>query len=140
VVQAQLNKAGFDVALNVQEQGRFIADWRASNFDGFVSLNGGGPDPDDYFGRTYQTGGATNVFKYSNPDLDKLLIGARETTDPAARKHMYDEAQRILACTGPTVNVAYGTLFAAVRDNVQGFSPMPTRSLRTLRDTTMAGK
>jgi hypothetical protein len=24
-----------------------------------------------------------------------------------------------------------------VRDNLQGFSPMPTRSLRTLRDTTM---
>jgi ABC-type transport system substrate-binding protein len=88
VVQAQLNKAGFDVALNVQEQGRFIADWRASNFDGFVSLNGGNPDPDDYFGRTYQTGGATNVFKYSNPDLDKLLIAARATTDAAARKHM----------------------------------------------------
>jgi len=135
VVQAQLNKAGFDVALNVQEQGRFIADWRASNFDGFVSLNGGAPDPDDYFGRTYQTGGATNVFKYSNPDLDKLLIAARATTDAAARKRMYDEAQRILACTGPTINLAYGTLFAAVRDDVQGFSPMPTRSLRTLRET-----
>ena len=137
VVQAQLNKAGFDVALNVQEQGRFIADWRASNFDGFVSLNGGNPDPDDYFGRTYQTGGATNVFKYSNPDLDKLLIAARATTDTAARKHMYDEAQRTLACTGPTINLAYGTLFAAVRDDVQGFSPMPTRSLRTLREATI---
>jgi peptide/nickel transport system substrate-binding protein len=140
VVQAQLNKAGFDVALNVQEQGRFIADWRASNFDGFVSLNGGAPDPDDYFGRTYQTGGATNVFKYSNPDLDKLLIAARATTDAAARKRMYDEAQRILACTGPTINLAYGTLFAAVRDDVLGFAPMPTRSLRTLREATIGAK
>jgi peptide/nickel transport system substrate-binding protein len=140
VVQAQLNKAGFDVALNVQEQGRFIADWRASNFEGFVSLNGGAPDPDDYLGRTFQTGGATNVFKYSNPDLDKLLIAARQTTDMTARKRMYDEAQRILACTGPIVTLAYGTLFAAVREDVQGFAPMPTRSLRTLRETTFSGK
>ncbi|HEY2131409.1 MAG TPA: ABC transporter substrate-binding protein [Acetobacteraceae bacterium] len=138
VVQAQLNQAGFDVSLNVQEQGRFIADWRASNFDGFVSLNSGGPDPDDYFGRTFQTGGATNVFKYSYPALDKQLIEARAATDPAVRKKIYDDVQRILACTGPVVHLAYGALFAAVRDNVQGFVPMATRSLRALRATTLA--
>lgn len=134
VVQAQMNKAGFDVQLNVQEQGKFIADWRASNFEGFVSLNGGGTDPDDYFGRTFQTGGATNVYKYSNPQVDKLLTDARASNDMGARKLMYDEAQRILACTGPVVHLAYGTLFAAERDDLQGFAPMATRSLRTLRD------
>jgi peptide/nickel transport system substrate-binding protein len=138
VVQAQLNQAGFDVSLNVQEQGRFIADWRASNFDGFVSLNSGGPDPDDYFGRSFQTGGATNVFKYSNPALDKQLMEARAATDPAARKKIYDDVQRTLACTGPVVHLAYGTLFAAVRDNVEGFAPMATRSLRALRATKLA--
>jgi peptide/nickel transport system substrate-binding protein len=135
VVQAQLNKAGFDVQLNVQEQGKFIQDWRASNFEGFVSLNGGGPDPDDYFGRTYATGGATNVFKYSNPDLDKLLAGARSETDAAKRREMYNQVQKILACTGPTVNIAYGTLFTALRDDVTGFTPIATRSLRYLRET-----
>ena len=134
VVQAQMNKAGFDVQLNVQEQGKFIADWRAGNFEGFVSLNGGGTDPDDYFGRTFQTGGATNVYKYSNPDLDKMLIAARASTDAGARKKIYDDAQKLLACTGPVVHLAYGTLFAAVRDDVAGFAPMATRSLRTLRD------
>jgi peptide/nickel transport system substrate-binding protein len=138
VVQAQLNKAGFDVQLNVQEQGKFIQDWRASNFEGFVSLNGGGPDPDDYFGRTFATGGATNVFKYSNPDLDKLLAAAREERDTAKRKQLYDQAQKMLACTGPVATIAYATLFAAERDNVQGFAPMPTRSLRYLRETTLA--
>jgi peptide/nickel transport system substrate-binding protein len=138
VVQAQLNEAGFDVALNVEEQGRFIADWRASNFDGFVSLNSGGPDPDDYFGRTFQTGGATNVFKYSDPELDKQLIAARAATDQAARKKIYDDVQRALACSGPVVHLAYGTMFAAVRGDVQGFAPMATRSLRTLRDTKLA--
>ena len=137
VIQAQLNKAGFDVTLNVQEQGKFIADWRASDFDGFVSLNGGNPDPDDYFGRTFQTGGATNVFKYSNPDLDQLLIAGRAETDPAKRKPIYDAAQRILACQGPIMHIAYGTLFAAARDDLVGYAPMPTRSLRTLRDAKL---
>jgi peptide/nickel transport system substrate-binding protein len=137
VVQAQLNKAGFDVTLNVQEQGRFIADWRASNFEGFVSLNGGGIDPDDYFGRTFQTGGATNVYKYSNPEIDQALIKARATTDTAARKAIYDKVQTELACTGPVMHLAYGTLFSAVRDDVTGFAPMATRSLRTLRDAQL---
>ncbi len=137
VVQAQLNKAGFDVTLNVQEQGKFIADWRASNFDAFVSLNGGSPDPDDYFGRSFQTGGATNVFKYSNPGLDKLLDAARAAQDPDKRRMLYFDAQAILACTGPAMPIAYGTLTSAVRDNVQGFTPIATRSLRTLRDTQL---
>ncbi len=138
VVQAQLNKAGFDVQLNVQEQGKFIADWRAGNFDGFVSLNGGGPDPDDYFGRTFQTGGATNVYKYSDPDLDTLLIAGRAESDAGKRKDDYNKAQRILACTGPVIHLAYGTLFTALRDDVRDYTPLATRSLRPLRETRIA--
>lgn len=140
VVQAQMNKAGFDVQLNVQEQGRFIADWRASKFEGFVSLNGGSPDPDDYFGRSFQTGGATNVYKYSNPDLDRQLIAARAETDQAKRKATYDEVQKTLACTGPAVVLAYGTIFTAMRNDVQGFQPMPTRALTYLRETKLGAR
>jgi peptide/nickel transport system substrate-binding protein len=138
VVQAQMNKAGFDVALNVQEQGKFIQDWRGGNFEAFASLNSGGPDPDDYFGRTFATGGATNVFKYSNPALDKLLTDARTTQNQADRKRLYDQAQRILACQGPAVHLAYGTLFTAIRSDVKGYQPNPTRSLRGLRDASIA--
>ncbi len=138
VVQAQANKAGFDMQLNVQEQGRFVADWRASNFEAFASLNAGSPDPDDYFGRAFQSNGATNVFKYASPELDKLLIAARAEQNPAARKNLYDQAQRILACTGPAIDLAYGTLYTAVRSNVVGFEPIATRSLRYLRETKIA--
>jgi peptide/nickel transport system substrate-binding protein len=137
VVQAQMNKAGFEVTLNVQEQGRFIQGWRAGDFEAFASLNSGGPDPDDYFGRTFATGGATNVFKYSNPDLDKWLTEARVSLDQRERKRLYDDAQRLLACQGPAIHVAYGTLFTAVRDDVTGFEPVATRSLRGLRDVRL---
>ena len=135
VVQAQLNKAGFEVTLNVQEQGRFIQDWRGGNFQAFASLNSGGPDPDDYFGRSFATGGATNVYKYSDPELDALLARARASRDPLARKQMYDDAQRRLACRGPAVHLAYATLFTALRADVQGFQPSALRSLRALRET-----
>jgi peptide/nickel transport system substrate-binding protein len=137
VVQAQMNKAGFDVSLNVQEQGRFIQDWRGGNFEAFASLNSGGTDPDDYFGRTFATGGATNVFKYSNPAIDTALTEARASQDVAERKRLYDEVQRTLACTGPAVHLDYGTLFTAVRTDLHGFEPNPTRSLRGLREVSI---
>lgn len=138
VVQEQAKRAGIDFTLNVQEAGRFIQDWRASNFTAFASLNSGGPDPDDYFGRSFQTGAATNVYKYSDKKLDTLLTEAREATDPAKRKTLYDQAQQILACTGPAVFLAYGTLFTAQRDSLTGFTINPTRSLRGLREATLA--
>ena len=101
VVQEQLNKAGFKVELKNQELGQFIQDWRNSNFDLFASTNAGSADPDDYFFRTFRTGGSTNVFKYSDTEIDKLLDSARTTQDQAARKATYDKVQKKLACTGP---------------------------------------
>ena len=135
VVQAQLNKAGFDVSLEIQEQGKFVQDWRNSNFDGFVSVNGGAPDPDDYFTRTFRTGGSTNVFKYTNPALDELLDKGRATADKAQRQGFYKQAQAILACQGPVAHLAFGTSFTAMRSNVSGYETMGNRATRYLKQT-----
>jgi peptide/nickel transport system substrate-binding protein len=137
VVQEQLNKAGFKVELKNQELGQFIQDWRNSNFDLFASTNAGNPDPDEYFYRTFRTGGSTNVFKYSDPEIDRLLDSARASLDQATRKAAYDQVQRKLACTGPIAHLTYGTLFSAARDSLQGYEVMPNRSLVLLRETTL---
>jgi peptide/nickel transport system substrate-binding protein len=132
VVQQQLNKAGFKVEIKTPELGAFIQDWRNSNFDLFASTNAGSPDPDDYFYRTFRTGGSTNVFKYSNPEIDTLLDRARATVDPAARKADYTKVQNMLACEGPIAHLAYAQLFTARRGNVQGFDIIANRSLSSL--------
>jgi peptide/nickel transport system substrate-binding protein len=137
VVQEQLNKAGFKVELKNQELGQFIQDWRNSNFDLFASTNAGNPDPDEYFYRTFRTGGSTNVFKFSDPDVDRLLDTARSSLDQAARKAAYDEIQKKLSCTGPVAHLTYGTLFSAARNALQGYEVMPNRSLVLLRETTL---
>jgi peptide/nickel transport system substrate-binding protein len=138
VVQAQLNKAGFKAELRIPELGQFVQDWRNSNFDAFVSTNAGSVDPDDYFFRTFRTGGSTNVFKYSNTELDKLLDSARIEGNQAARRATYAQAQRLLACDGPAAFMTYGQLFTAMRNNVQGFEIMANRSLTTLGATSLA--
>ncbi|HEY8382046.1 MAG TPA: ABC transporter substrate-binding protein [Microvirga sp.] len=136
VVQEQLNKAGFKVELKNQELGQFIQDWRNSNFDLFASTNAGNVDPDEYFFRTFRTGGSTNVFKFSDPEIDRLLDQARSSQDQAARKTAYDQVQKRLACSGPAAHLTYGTLFSASRPNLQGYEVMANRSLMTLRDAS----
>ncbi len=138
VVQAQLDKAGFKVELKNQELGQFIQDWRNSAFEMFASTNAGSPDPDDYFYRTFRTGGSTNVFKYSNAAVDKLLDEARASLDPARRKAAYDEVQKTLACDGPIAHLTYGQLFTATRANVEGFDIIANRSLSSLAAVGLA--
>jgi len=137
VLQAQLASVGINAKVDVEDFGKFVQDWKNSNFDMFVSLNGGSTDPDGYLYRTFHTGGSTNVFKFSDPSVDMLLEQGRTTTDKSKRIAIYDDLQKQLACTGPIVHIAYGTLFTAVRDNVQGFQQMPTRSLQYLRETSL---
>lgn len=137
VVHAQLERAGMDVTLNVAEFGTFVQDWQNSNFDVFVSRNGGNIDPDGYLHRTFVTGGSTNVFRYSDDEVDALLERGRTNADPAVRREAYDALQERLACEGPIAHLAYGTLFSAVGSDVQGFQQIPTGHLRYLRDVTL---
>jgi peptide/nickel transport system substrate-binding protein len=136
VVQAQLNKAGFKVELKIPELGAFVQDWRNSNFEAFVSTNAGSIDPDDNFYRTFRTGGSTNVFKYTNPEVDKLLDAARADLNATSRKAAYMSLQKLLACDGPVAFMTYGQLFSAMRDNIKGFDIIANRSLVSLANAT----
>jgi peptide/nickel transport system substrate-binding protein len=136
VVQAELNNAGFKVELKIPELGQFVQDWKNSNFDAFVSLNGGAVDPDDTFYRTFHSGGSTNVFKYADKEVDTLLDTGRDQQSTDARRATYTRLQSILACQGPVAFVAYGQLFTAMRDSVKGFEINATRSLGALATTT----
>src|SRR6056297_408457 len=135
VLQAQLTEVGIDTTVNVAEFGTFVQDWRNSDFQAFVSLNGGNADPDGYLYRTFHSTGATNVYQYDDGTVDTLLDRGRTTADDAARFATYAELQRILACQGPVAHIAYATLFSGVRENVDGFRQMPTRGMRYLRET-----
>jgi peptide/nickel transport system substrate-binding protein len=137
VLQAQLERVGLDVEVNVAEFGTFVQDWNNSNFDAFVSLNGGTIDPDGYLHRTFITGGSTNVFRFSDPVVDDLLVRGRTTADMAERQAIYRDAQLALACEGPIAYVAYGTLFSAHTAAVEGFQQVPDRHVRYLRNVTL---
>jgi len=137
VLQAQFERAGFDVSINVAEFGTFVQDWTNSNFDAFVSLNGGATDPDGYFHRTFITDGSTNVFNYSDERVDELLNAGRTNAEMADRQEIYAELQHILACEGPVAHIAYGTLFSALGEGVNGFEQIASGGLRYIRNITL---
>ena len=137
VVQAQLERAGMQVEVNVAAFGTFAQDWQNSDVDAFVGLNAGSIDPDGYMHRTFISGGSTNVFLYSNPEVDELLARGRTTADVATRQDIYAELQRVLACEGPVAHLNHGTLFSAHRDEAEGFQQIATGSVRYLRYATL---
>ena len=137
VIQQQLADGGITVNLLNKEIGEFVQDWKNSDFDMFVSANGGSPDPDEYFYRTFRTGGSTNVFKYSDAEVDAWLDEGRKLTDPAERKTVYDQVQRKLACSGPIAHIAYGNLSTAVNNSVTGFEIYSNGRLSSLINITV---
>ena len=138
VLKEQLAPAGFNVELEQVDFATFLARWRGSNFDTFVSLNGGSIDPDIHLSRHIYSTGSTNVFKFSSRDIDQLLDQARVTTDPAKRVEMYGRVQRLIAEQVPFLFIAYADLFAVARTQVQGFVLSSTRTMTPLAETWLS--
>jgi peptide/nickel transport system substrate-binding protein len=138
VLKEQLAPAGFNVELEQVDFATFLARWRGSNFDTFVSLNGGAIDPDIHLSRHIATGGSTNVFKFSSTEIDQLLAQARVATDQAKRVEMYARVQRLIAEQVPFLFIAYADLFAVTRIQVQGFVLSSTRTMTPLAETWLS--
>ncbi|HEY6102898.1 MAG TPA: ABC transporter substrate-binding protein [bacterium] len=138
VLKEQLAPAGFNVELEQVDFATFLARWRGSNFDTFVSLNGGSIDPDIHLSRHITTGGSTNVFKFSSREIDQLLDQARVSTDSSKRAEMYGRVQRLIAEQVPFLFIAYADLFAVSRTQVQGFVLSSTRTMTPLAETWLS--
>lgn len=138
VLKEQLAPAGFTVEIEQVDFATFLARWRGSNFDTFVSLNGGSIDPDIHLYRHIHSGGSTNVFKFKDTAIDQLLDQGQAAADPARRRQIYGQLQRLIAERVPFLFLAYADLFAVMRTSVQGFTLTSTRSMTPLAETWMS--
>lgn len=135
VLKEQWAQAGVTVELEQVDFATFLARWRGSQFDTFVSLNGGATDPDIHLYRHLHSTGSTNVFKFKDPTLDQLLDQARATPDPRRRVQLYAQAQQRIADQVPFLFIAYADLFAVMRTQLQGFVLTSTRSMAPLAES-----
>lgn len=125
VIKDQLAKVGINANINLVEWGIFIKDWREKNFDAFISLNGGSTDPDIQLYRTFYSNGITNVFNFSNAQVDQLLNAGRSATNTIERQNIYDNLQKILVSESPVIFLYSPINIVASLKNVEGFEILP---------------
>src|SRR5215510_276139 len=67
-----------------------------------------------------------NRSNYNNPEVDQLLVQARQTSDRARRIELYRKAQRLIVEDAPMVFVDHEVQVVATRANVKGFRLHPS--------------
>jgi peptide/nickel transport system substrate-binding protein len=138
-VQAQLQKVGVKLKTQMLETNTFVERWKKADFDSYITINSGFPDPHQMYVRYFNSKGNLNqVAKYHSPEVDSLMAKGLAQTDAAARTPIYRQlSEQLLKAS------AWVWLFGATEDRVlapgvQGFIPMPNGSLKSLRQTTLS--
>jgi len=111
VMQQQLRQAGIALDIRSFESATFLSDVTHGAFQMYgLRWIGGNEDPDifeyAFHSAKFPPNGANRGF-YSNPKVDELIDKARREVDPAVRRPLYFEVQRVLAQDLPYVNLWY---------------------------------
>lgn len=138
--QADLSKLGINVVIDAGEVGIWLDKiWTTGNYDTYLVRFWGidFTDPDGALYRQFHTNGDFNKSGYSNARVDELLDQAREVSDVAARKALYDEVQQILADEVPAFFMISIDRYTAHSDRVTGYRNMIDGSPWFLRTTVV---
>ena len=114
---AALKTIGFNLIVNDMAQAAdLFASYKSGEAEGWVAAWQSTNDPDMY--QLYHSKGSTNYYEINDPDLDELIIAARQTTDQEARKAMYKEAMEIILDWGvelPVYQRSEASIFSSER-------------------------
>ncbi len=103
-----------------------FAKWQAN--DGWAWPNGWIAlcDPDEYLFDCFHSTGWRNFSKYSNPEVDRLLVQARQELDREKKGgELYKQAERLIAEDCPSVFLMNTFSNSAVLTKVKGFDHTP---------------
>lgn len=104
VIQHQLRAVGVDVRIRTVEWAAFIKEFiNTGRFDAVIMGWTITQDPDifDVWHSSRAKPGGLNFTRYTNAEVDALLVEARSTPDVAQRKLLYDRVQEIMHADQP---------------------------------------
>jgi len=120
--------AGVNVEVVSHPVDAFWADfWKKTPF--FVSNWIGRPTAEMLLSQLYMCDSSGAEGKWCNPAFDALIMEARATLDPDARRKILTEAQQILSDEGPVIVPYFRSYIAGASSRLQGFVPHPLRFL-----------
>ena len=129
ILQNMLAQINIDVQIVAMEMGAFLAAATAGHQDmHLLSWNSFSGDHHNGLILFHSDSiGASNRFRYSNPEVDRLLnLGAGEL-DPVRRIEIYKEVQRLIHYDTPGIFLMIGEELVALSPNVTGFVNFPFR-------------
>jgi len=128
VIQANLAAVGVQAKIQVFEWGSYLGRLIREQPDmaalaWFLKSD----DPDIGLYPLLNTGGAPlpNVSHYSNPQVDRLLLAARSTTDQAKRAALYKQVVNITNQDAPYLLIDHELQIIGIRRNVAGLTVNP---------------
>jgi len=113
VKMAELMQQDFaELGINLKIEQREWSTWidevvTKGDYEMEIVLISGGSDPDDFFYQWHRSGEVFNIWRYSDPEMDKLLDEGRATVDQAARKAIYAQIQQKLIADAPLIHIIY---------------------------------
>ncbi|CAH1692519.1 putative D,D-dipeptide-binding periplasmic protein DdpA [Hyphomicrobiales bacterium] len=134
VLQQQLAKIGVKLDIQVIEWGVLLDHWSKGTFKSITMTYAGRSDPYFYTFERLHSSSPGNASRLKNPEIDRLAEAGMSTSDPTARKKIYDELQLKMAETSAIIYIANETEQFAMKDGVQGYVGMPDGGRNYLAD------
>lgn len=116
---------GFTLSINdITEAADLYQSYQSGVAELWAAAWGATPDPDMY--QIYHSKGSTNYYKINDPELDDLIIAARQSTDQTYRKGLYKAAMEIVmdwAVEIPVYQRSECYIFSTERVNISTLTP-----------------
>ena len=133
---ASLNEAGFKV---VPKTAPWSPDYLGNVDEGntqvyLLGWTGDFGDPDNFVGTFFQS--AQPAWGFENQEIFDILTEAETETDPAARKALYEDANRMIMDFLPGVPYVHTSPALAFVAGVEGYVPSPV-SLESFAPVTL---
>ena len=128
MLQSDWSKIGIKAKIVTYEWGEYIKRSKGGeNGAMLIGWSGDNGDPDNWLGTLFGCDAiaGNNFSKWCNPEFDKLVKAAKNTTDVAKRTELYQQAQHLLKSQVPMTPIAHSTVYQPMRKNVEGFKISP---------------
>ncbi len=120
-IQGAFRAVGADVVVEPMERGAFVEKTRQAGDYDFGSMWFSYADPDTLRTIFYSGNiGNFNVGKYSNPEMDQMLLDAAASGDAEVRQELYSKIQLQLLDEAVTIPLADSVTYNAKRANLEG--------------------
>jgi peptide/nickel transport system substrate-binding protein len=129
VIQANLAAVGVKANLKTMEWGSYLGKLRAEAPAMFALswfLKSEDPDLSMYPLFYSKNSPLPNRSNYANPEVDQLLLQARQVADQGRRAELYRRAQRLVVEDAPWIFVDHEVQVVAIRGGVKGFRLHPS--------------